>query len=120
MKEGKGKEVGPVLCDQDGTVMERWKINGIVRDALLWIQSDTDLIPNKVDIVNKYSIHCSAQRGMYTQAWEAKVTEFIILANMRWSKVQQKSGSMPNLPMTELYLEISQTLATKVTFSFAL
>ena len=71
-------------------------------------------------MVNKFSIHQLARQGIYTRAREAKVPEFIILANMRWSKVQQKSGSMPNLPMTELYLEISQTLATKVPFSFAL
>ena len=120
MREGKGSTVGPALCEKDGTVMARWKINGIIREALLRIQNETNLIPDDVDVVNKFSIHRSARRGMYTRAREAKVPEFIILANMRWSKVQRKSGSMPNLPMTELYLEISQTLATKVAFSFAL
>ena len=120
IREDKGKKVGPALCERDGTVMARWKINGILREALLRIQSDTNLIPSEVDVVNKYSIHRSARRGMYTRAREANVPEFIILANMRWSKVQRKSGSMPNLPMTELYLEISQTLGTKIAFSLAL
>ena len=120
IREGKGKKVGPALCEGDGTVMARWKINGIIRESLLRIQSDTNLIPSDVDVVNKYSIHRSVRRGMYTRAREANVPEFIILANMRWSKVQRKSGSMPNLPMTELYLEISQTLGTKVAFSLAL
>ena len=68
MREGKGKKVGPALCERDGTVMARWKINGIMREALLWIQSDTDLILSEVDVVNKYLIHCSAQQGMYTRA----------------------------------------------------
>ena len=120
MKEGKGDKVGPALCERNGMVMARWKINGILRETLLRIQSDTNLIPSDVDVVNKYSIYRSARRGMYTRAREAKVPEFIIMANMRWSKVQRKSGSIPNLPMTELYLEISQTLGTKVAFSFAL
>ena len=120
LREGKGTAVGPALCEKEGTVMSRWKINGIIREALLRIQSETTLIPADVDVANKFSIHRSARRGMYTRAREAKVPEFIILANMRWSKVQRKSGSMPNLPMTELYLEISQTLATKIAFSFAL
>lgn len=57
---------------------------------------------------------------MYTRAREAKVPEFILESNMRWSKVQRKSGGMPNLPMTELYLEITQILETKLAFSAAL
>ena len=60
IREDKGKKVGPALCERDGTVMTRWKINGIMREALLRIQSDTNLIPSEVDVVNKYSIHRSA------------------------------------------------------------
>ena len=57
MTEGKSKVVDPVLCEQDGTVMARSKMNGIMKDALHWIKSDTNLIPNEVDNVYKYSIH---------------------------------------------------------------
>ena len=99
--------------------MECWKINGILYEALARIQAETNLIPNDIDVTLKYSMHRSARRGMHTRAREAKV-DFIIESNMRWSKFQKCSGGMPNLPMTELYLEISQTLATKTAFSLAL
>ena len=119
-REGRDSKVGPAVCESDGYLMERWKINGILRESLSRIQRDTDLIPNDIDVMTKYSLHRSARRGMYTRAQEANVPSFIIEANMRWSKVQQKSGSLPNLPMTELYLEISQILSTKLAFSAAL
>ena len=57
IREGKGTAVGPALCESDGTVMSRWKINGIIQEALLRIQSETNLIPAEVDVVNKFSIH---------------------------------------------------------------
>ena len=120
IREGRDKKVGPAICERDGFLMERWKINGILRDSLLKIQQETDLIRDDIDVINKYSLHRSARRGMYTRAREAKVPDFILEANMRWSKVQKKSGGMPNLPMTELYLEVTQSLATKLAFSLAL
>ena len=119
-REGRDTRVGPAVCDVDGYLMERWKINGILRESLLRIQGESNLIPNDIDVMTKYSLHRSARRGMYTRAREANVPSFVIEANMRWSKVQRKSGSLPNLPMTELYLEISQILSTKLAFSAAL
>lgn len=120
IREGRSNHVGPAICERDGFLMERWKINGILHDALTRVQAETDLIPNDIDVTLKYSMHRSARRGMYTRAREAKVPDFIIESNMRWSKFQKRSGGMPNLPMTELYLEISQTLATQTAFSLAL
>ena len=89
MREGRGSRVGPAICDVDGFLMPRWKINGILHEALLRIQQDTELIPDEVDVINKYSMYRSARRGMYTRAREAKVPEFIIESNMRWSKFQR-------------------------------
>ena len=120
MREGRGNRVGPAICEADSFLMQRWKINGILHEALGRVQTETTLIPNDVDVTLKYSMHRSARRGMYTRAREAKVPDIIIESNMRWSKFQKRSGGMPNLPMTELYLEISQALATKTAFSFAL
>ena len=120
IREGRSNQVGPAICERDGFLMERWKINGILHEALERIQDETNLISNDIDVTLKYSMHRSARRGMYTRAREAKVPDFIIESNMRWSKFQKRSGGMPNLPMTGLYLEISQTLATKTAFSLAL
>ena len=120
MREGRGNQVGPAICDVDGFLMQRWKINGILHEALGRVQTETTLIPNDIDVTLKYSMYRSARRGMYTRAREAKVPDLIIESNMRWSRFQKRSGGMPNLPMTELYLEMTQALATKTAFSFAL
>ena len=120
MREGRGTWTGPAICEVDGFLMQRWKINGILHEALERVQTETALIPNNIDVTLKYSMHRSARRGMYTRAREAKVPDLIIESNMRWSKFQKRSGGMPNLPMTELYLEMSQALATKTAFLFAL
>ena len=92
----------------------------ILHETLGQVQMETTLIPNDIDVTLKYCMHRSARRGMYTRAREAKVPYLIIELNMRWSKFQKRSGGMPNLPMTELYLGISQALTTKTVFSFAL
>ena len=107
IREGRSNQVRPAICERDGFLMERWKINGIFHEALARIQAETNLIPNDINVSLKYSMHCSARRGMYTRVREAKVPDFIIKSNMRWSKFQNCSGGMPNRPMTELYLEIS-------------
>ena len=112
------KKVGPAVCKKDGFLMARWKINGILQDALIRIQGETNLIRDDINVANKYSLHRSAQRGMYTCAQEAKVPDIILESNMHWSKVERKLGGMPNLPM--LYLEITQILATKLVFFLAL
>ena len=82
IREGRHKKVGPAVCERDGFLMARWKINGILCDTLLRIQRETNLIRDNIDVVNKYSLHWSARRGMYTHAQEAKVPDFILESNM--------------------------------------
>ena len=60
----------------------------------------------------QFNIHRSFRRGATTRAREAGVPKDVIEANNRWSKVQNKSGGEPCLPMSELYTEITQALAT--------
>ena len=120
MREGRGGTVGPAICERDGFVMERWKINGILREELLKIQRDTDLIPKGIVVEDKYSIHRSGRRFGNTRAKQAGVPDWIIHLNNRWRKFQANSGSMPNLPMDELYLEITHALPSRIAFSAAL
>ena len=58
--EGRDRKVGPAISECGSFLMERWKINGILRDSLLRIQQETDLIRDDIDVVNKYSLHRSA------------------------------------------------------------
>ena len=119
--ENRSKWSGPAFCDDDGMVLERWKMNAELYKALNKVQAERpDLISNDVNIDETYSIHRSFRRGATTRAREAKVPKDVIELNNRWSKVQRKSGGMPRLPMTELYTEIKQALASFLRFSGAL
>ena len=120
MQEGRNRTLGPAICEADGFVMERWKINGIIREGLMKIQRETDLIPEGISVEAKYSIHRSGRRFGNTRAKQAGVPDWIINLNNRWRKFQAKSGSMPNLPMDELYLEITHALKSRTAFSAAL
>ena len=63
------------------------------------------------------SIHRSFRRGATTRAKEMKLSDKLVDMNNRWRKVQEKSGGLPSLPMSELYVEVSQALGSKVAFS---
>ena len=70
-----------------------------------------------VKVEKKMSVHRSFRRGATTRAKEAKVDQTIVDLNNRWRKVQEKKGALPSLPMSQLYLEISQALGSKLAFS---
>ena len=76
-----------------------------------------DLCARDLEVENKYKVFRSFRRGATTRAKEFKVGEDILNMNNRWRKVQNKSGTMPNLPMSDLYTEIQQALLTRLRFS---
>lgn len=121
ISEGRHKEVGPAICDYDGFVMPRARVNFVLHSALKKLQAErTDIVPLDMDVENDTSIHRGARRGAHTRAKEAGVPEPIINLNNRWRKSQSRSGSMPKLSMSELYMEITQSLKSKLTFALAL
>ena len=118
MHEGKHRDVGPALCNQDGYVMHQSELNKELWEMLRRIQiSRPDLCAPDLEIENKYKVFRSFRRGATTRAKEFKVGEDVINMNNRWRKVQNKSGTMPNLPMSDLYTEIQQALLTRLRFS---
>jgi hypothetical protein len=78
------------------------------------------LISKDVEVGQKFKVYRSFRRGATTQAKERDVGETTIEMNNRWRKVQLKQGSLPKLPMTQLYVEITQALTSKLRFSKAL
>ena len=79
--------------------------------------SRPDLCGEDLEIENKYKVFRSFRRGATTRAKEFKVGEAVLNMNNRWRKVQNKSGTMPSLPMSDLYTEIQQALLTRLRFS---
>jgi hypothetical protein len=121
MAENKGNDIGPALCNEDGFMLEKWKLNGELHSILNKVQDlNASLIPVGITIDEKYNVYRSFRRGATTRAKEQGVDEATIEMNNRWRKWQNKQGSLPNLPMTQLYVEISQALMTKLRFSSSL
>ena len=119
--ERKHEIVGPAICNADGYAMERWKLNGLLHEGLGAVQSKRDdLIGDSIKVEEKFSIHRSFRRGATTQAKENNVPEKTIEINNRWRKVENRSGGLPSLPMSELYVEITQALGSRTRFSESL
>ena len=121
MHEGKHREVGPALCSRDGYVYHQGDLNKELWEQLHQIQvTKPELCAQSLEVESKYKVFRSFRRGATTRAKEAKVGEDILNMNNRWRKVQNKSGTMPNLPMSDLYTEIQQALLTRLRFSKSL
>ena len=77
-------------------------------------------MPSGADVDRRFNVYRSFRRGATTRAKEQGVDEPTINMNNRWRKWQNKQGSLPNLPMSQLYVEISQALTSKLRFSKSL
>jgi hypothetical protein len=119
--EKRNEEVCPAICNDDGFMMESWKLNGEFHEAVKRVQdSSPGLIPSSIDVEARYNVYRSFRRGATTRAKEQGVDEATIEMNNRWRKWQNKQGSLPNLPMSQLYVEITQVLTSKLRFSSSL
>ena len=78
------------------------------------------LIPEGIVIDDRYNLYRSFRRGATTRAKEKGLSEPIIEMNNRWRKFQNKQGSLPNLPMSQLYIDIRQSFDSKLKFSQSL
>jgi hypothetical protein len=121
MIEGKGEKTGPAVCNENGDSMERWRLNNELHDVMEKVQAlENDVVPLDIEVRERFNIHRSFRRGATTRAKEMSVPEATIELNNRWRKVQNKQGGLPNLPMSQLYIEISQALSSKLRFSRSL
>jgi hypothetical protein len=119
--EGRQNEVGPAICDEEGYQLEMWKLNGELHKMINNVKDESPkLIPEGIIIDDRFNIYRSFRRGATTRAKEKGVSEPIIEMNNRWRKFQNKQGSLPNLPMSQLYIDIRQAFDTKIKFSQSL
>jgi len=96
-------------------------VNEELHAILSVIQMTTaDIIPSDIVILEKFNTYRSFRRGATTRAKEQGFDEVTIELNNQWRKVQNSQGSLPNLPMAQLYVEIAQALTSKMRFSKSL
>ena len=116
--EGRQKTVGPAMCDIHGFQIEMWKLNGELQSMIHRVKTNSpSLIPDGISIDERFKLYRSFRRGATTRAKEKGVPEPIIEMNNRWRKFQNKQGSLPNLPMSQLYIDIRQSFGSKLKFS---
>ena len=71
--EGRGVEVGPVLCNENGYMIERWRLNGELHSILAVVQEmNLDVIPSETEVDNRFNVYRSFRRGATTRAKERK------------------------------------------------
>jgi len=115
------EEAVPAFCNVEGFVLSSDWMNSEFQHLLLEIQEDRpDLIPEAIDVQDRYRIYRSLRRGAKTRAQAARVEEDVIELICRWSKIENKQGGRPNLTMSEAYTEITQLLDTHLIFSESL
>jgi len=119
--EGREKEVGPALCGMDGFMLKQSTLNAEVHAAINKLHERLPtLIPREIAEGGRVNLYRSFRRGVTTRPKEQGVEESTIEMNNRWRKVENKQGGLPNLPMTQLYVEITQALTSKLRFSLSL
>lgn len=119
--ENKSDGVGPAICFENGSPMSSKFLDSELHTVLSAIQEvSPKLIDPSIDVKQKFSVYRSFRRGATTQAREAGVSDADINLANRWRSVQNNGGGLPNLPMHELYTDISQTLSSRLRFSQSL
>jgi len=75
------------------------------------------LIPIEIAEGGRVNLYRSFRQGATTRAKEQGVEESIIEMNNCWRNVENKQGGLPNLPMTQLYVEITPALTSTLRLS---
>ena len=121
LMEGRESSVGPAVCNAQGIVLSSGELNHELHDVMEKVQGKDDgVVPVDIEVRERFNIYRSFRRGATTRVKEMRVPEQTIELNNRWRKIQNKQGSLPSLPMSQLYVEISQALSSKLRFSKSL
>ncbi|KAL7559003.1 hypothetical protein ACA910_010881 [Epithemia clementina (nom. ined.)] len=79
------------------------------------------LIPEQVDVINKYSVRRLLQRGSTSQARNKNVPKEVIELNNRW-RTEESAGNQAarGSGMLEVYTDVMADLETLLQYSAAL
>lgn len=96
----RGVRQGPLFQDGNGGVIKMATLDAVMHKYLINVQAeDLSLIPADVDIVEKFSLHQSLQRGSTMQARNKNVAEADIVTANRWRNVERAGGRRPGRSM---------------------
>ena len=118
--EGWDTTAGPGICSSEGEMMSSHDLNDEFIKQMKRVQEETTLIPEAVEVGDKFGTYRSFRVGSNTRARESKVEPEIIKLIHRWSLVEKKGTSVPSFEMIDHYLDISQVLDSYLSYSKSL
>ena len=118
--EGRDQSAGPAFANKDGTIIASKTLNDELLRVLEIAQREMGLLPEKLEIDERFGTYRSLRVGATTRATVKKVPDRIIKLINRWSDVEGKGTSVPSFNMMDHYLDITQVLDSYLTYSQAL
>jgi hypothetical protein len=120
LRAEQGRINGWLYQKEDGKREKASFVEPLFVNLLQEIKEETNLIPAKIDIKDKYGIYRSLRRGSNTEAVNQGVDKDDIDLNNRWRKVENAKGRRPTMGMRQHYTEIKLALKALLRYSGAL
>ncbi len=116
-----GIRQGPAFRNRDGKRARLVSMHDIFFGCLREVQNRRpDLISPTVDVEFQFGLRRSLRRGSTTEVKNANLANSDLELNNRWRKKEKAGNRMMNLPMTQHYLAIRNSLASLMRYSEAL
>ena len=113
-----GRVDGPAFCQMDGSIIKAREVECEMHHQLELIQlSTSDLIDEKINIREKYSLFRSLRRGATARAVDMKVSEASIDLHNRWRARELLKGQRKRSSMRDYYTDLSLVLNARLEFS---
>ncbi len=119
-EEGNLGKGGPAFCNEKGVLIDPRILEDIILDGLKVIQDRqgrVEVIPNDIDVYEKFGIYRSFRRGATGTAADQDISEFTIRLMNRWRSFERARGGNPNMGMLDHYLENRSVLRKILSFS---
>lgn len=111
------RDKGWFFADPDGKRRKMGYYEPMLYDHLVTVQENLDgILPASVDVEN-FSLWRSGRSGAHTEATNNKVPENVIKTMGRWRAKELARGTTPGLPMTQVYLRVSNAVPTLLSFA---
>lgn len=115
----------PLFCDRDGYILSSSHIEDVLHPILEELQQEQDpdlknLIPNGLNVREKFRCYRSFRRGASSQATDNNVKEQTITLVNRWHSFESGKGKEPTFDMLNHYIAGADTRKRQLSFSASL
>eukprot|EP00957_Ditylum_brightwellii_P192535 14659213-Ditylum_brightwellii.AAC.1 len=102
-----GKHHGPVMCEEDGTLLSSAKVEDEFHAQIIQVLSThPHLLPPSIDVAELYGLSRSIRRGSLLHATDQGVPKELWDLQNCWKSIEAKQGSCARSVMRNHYLEV--------------